>query len=135
MLYINSNYIYILISLIRIKTCNMNLILRIIITALLVMIIAHFMPGVSVASFTTSIIVAIVLGLLNIFIKPVLVLLTLPVTLITFGLFLLVINALIIMLCTKIVGGFAVESFWTAVFFSIILSISQSILYGFSKDK
>ena len=113
----------------------MNLILRIIITALLVMVIAHFMPGVSVASFTTSIIVAVVLGLLNIFIKPILVLLTLPVTLLTLGLFLLVINALIIELCTKIVGGFAVNSFWTALLFSIILSISQSILYGLSKDK
>ena len=113
----------------------MNLILRILITAILVVVIAHFMPGVSVASFTTSIIVAVVLALLNIFIKPILVLLTLPVTLLTFGLFLLVINALMILLCTEIVGGFHVASFWTAVFFSIILSISQSIIYGMSNDK
>jgi putative membrane protein len=113
----------------------MNLLIRILITAILVVIIAHFMPGVAVASFTTSLIVAVVLGLLNAFVKPILILLTLPVTLITFGLFLLVINALIILLCTKIVGGFHVESFWTAVFFSIILSISQSMVYGFSKDK
>lgn len=113
----------------------MNLFFRILITAILVIIIAHFMPGVTVANFTTSLIVAVVLGLLNIFVKPVLILFTLPITLITFGLFLLVINALIIMLCTKIVGGFHVDSFWTAVFFSIILSISQSILYKSSKDK
>ncbi len=113
----------------------MNLIIRILITSILVLIIAHFMPGVSVADFSTSIIVAIVLGLLNIFIKPILVILTLPVTIITLGLFLLVINALIILLCTKIVGGFAVDSFLTAIFFSIILSISQSILYQFTKDK
>ncbi|MBS1533585.1 MAG: phage holin family protein [Bacteroidetes bacterium] len=107
----------------------MNQIVRIIITALLVMVIAHFMPGVSVASFTTSLIVALVLGLLNVFVKPLLILFTLPVTIFTFGLFLLVINALIILLCTKIVGGFTVESFWTAVLFSIILSVSQSIVY------
>lgn len=113
----------------------MNLVLRILITAILVVVIAHFMPGVAVASFMTSVIVAVVLALLNAFIKPILILLTLPVTLVTFGLFLLVINALMILLCTKIVGGFHVESFWTAVFFSIILSISQSILYGLSKDK
>lgn len=113
----------------------MNLVIRILITSILVLIIAHFMPGVSVADFSTSIIVAIVLGLLNIFIKPILVILTLPVTIITLGLFLLVINALIILLCTKIVGGFAVDSFLTAIFFSIILSISQSILYQFTKDK
>lgn len=113
----------------------MNLIIRILITSILVLLIAHFMPGVSVADFSTSIIVAIVLGLLNIFIKPILVILTLPVTIITLGLFLLVINALIILLCTKIVGGFAVDSFLTALFFSVILSISQSILYQFTKDK
>ena len=113
----------------------MNVLLRIIITAILVMVIAHFMPGVSVASFTTSIIVAVVLGLLNVFIKPILILLTLPVTLLTFGLFLLVINALMILLCSEIVGGFHVESFWTAILFSIILSISQSILHRLSDNK
>jgi len=113
----------------------MNLIIRILVTAFLVMVIAHFMPGVSVASFTTSVIVAVVLGLLNIFIKPILVLLTLPVTIVTFGLFLLVINALIILLCTKIVGGFAVDGFLTAIFFSIILSILQSILFSLTGGK
>lgn len=113
----------------------MNLIIRILVTAILVVIIAHFMPGVSVASFMTSVIVAVVLGLLNAFIKPILILLTLPVTLLTFGLFLLVINALMILLCSEIVGGFHVESFWIAVLFSIILSISQSLIYGMSKEK
>jgi putative membrane protein len=113
----------------------MNLFLRILITAILVVIIAYFMPGVSVDSFTTSLIVAVVLGLLNLFVKPILILFTLPVTLVTFGLFLLVINAVIILLCTKIVGGFQVETFWTAIFFSIILSISQSILHKVFTDK
>jgi putative membrane protein len=88
------------------------------------------MPGVHVAGFTTALIVAVVLGLLNIFIKPILVILTLPVTILTLGLFLLVINALIILLCTNIVGGFSVDSFWTAFLFSIILSLSQSIMNG-----
>ena len=108
----------------------MNLLLRILITSGLVLLIAHFMPGVRVASFTTALIVAIVLGLLNIFIKPILVILTLPVTILTLGLFLLVINALMILLCTKIVGGFSVDTFWTALIFSIILSVLQSIMNG-----
>ena len=108
----------------------MNIILRILVTAFLVMVIAHFMPGVTVASFTTSVIVAIVLALLNLFIKPILVLLTLPVTILTLGLFLLVINALIILLCTKIVGGFAVDGVLTALFFSIILSLLQSVMFS-----
>lgn len=112
----------------------MNLLLRILITGGLVLLIAHFMPGVHVASFTTALIVAIVLGLLNIFIKPILVILTLPVTIVTLGLFLLVINALIILLCTNIVGGFSVDSFWTALIFSIILSLLQSIMNGILGD-
>ena len=112
----------------------MGLLLRIIVTALLVMAIAHFMPGVHVSGFVTSLIVAIVLGLLNVFIKPIIVIFTLPVTLITFGLFLLVINAIIILICTKIVGGFSVDSFWVALLFSIILSICQSIVYSLAGE-
>ncbi|MFE3866821.1 phage holin family protein [Flavobacterium sp. LS2P90] len=108
----------------------MNLLIRILVTSGLVLLIAHFMPGVHVAGFTTALIVAVVLGLLNIFIKPILVILTLPVTIVTLGLFLLVINALIILLCTNIVGGFHVDSFWTALIFSIVLSILQSIMNG-----
>ncbi|HEX9152562.1 phage holin family protein [Flavobacterium sp. ZS1P14] len=108
----------------------MNLLIRILVTAGLVLLIAHFMPGVHVAGFTTALIVAVVLGLLNIFIKPILVILTLPVTILTLGLFLLVINALIILLCTNIVGGFHVDSFWTALIFSIVLSLLQSIMNG-----
>ncbi|HMI08677.1 MAG TPA: phage holin family protein [Flavobacterium sp.] len=113
----------------------MNLIIRILVTAVLVMVIAHFMPGVTVATFGTSVIVAIVLGLLNIFVKPILVLLTLPVTILTLGLFLLVINALIISLCAKIVDGFRIETFLTAVIFSIILSVLQSVLFSLTDEK
>ena len=107
----------------------MNLIIKIVVTAILVMGIAHFMPGIHVAGFATALIVAVVLGFLNIFIKPILVLLTLPATIFTLGLFLLVINAVIILLCANIVGGFRVDSFWTALLFSIILSVLQSIMY------
>ena len=107
----------------------MKLILRILLTAVLVMLISYLMKGVSVDNFITSLIVAIVLGLLNIFIKPILVMLTLPVTVFTLGLFLLFINAALIILCTKIVGGFKVDSLWTAMLFSILLSLLQSIMY------
>ncbi|GGA78288.1 membrane protein [Flavobacterium palustre] len=112
----------------------MKLIIRILTTSILVLLISHFMKGVHVASFSTSIIVAIVLGLLNVFIKPILVLFTLPITFFTLGLFLLVINGLIIILCDNIVGGFDVDSFFTALLFSIILSVSQSIVNLFVKD-
>ena len=113
----------------------MKLIFRVLITAILVLLLSHFMKGVHVASFTTSLFVAIVLGLLNIFIKPILVLFTLPITFFTLGLFLLVINALIIILCSNIVGGFVVDSFFTALLFSILLSVSQSLVNAVLKDK
>lgn len=107
----------------------MKLLVRILITSALVLLISHFMTGVHLAGFTTALIVAVVLGLLNIFIKPIIVILTLPVTIFTLGLFLLAINAIIILLCDAIVGGFGVDSFLTALIFSIILSISQSIMF------
>ncbi|MCM0664747.1 MULTISPECIES: phage holin family protein [Flavobacterium] len=112
----------------------MKLLLRLLVTAALVLLLSNILTGVDVKSFGTAVIVAVVLGLLNIFIKPILVLLTLPVTFVTLGLFLLVINALIILLCTKIVGGFVVDTFWTALIFSIILSILQSLTYKILGD-
>jgi putative membrane protein len=93
------------------------------------MAISYLMKGVVVDEFTTALTVAIVLGLLNFFVKPVLVLFTFPVTVFTLGLFLLVINAIIILLCDHFVDGFDVNGFWTALFFSIILSLSQSLVY------
>lgn len=107
----------------------MKLLLRILITSILVMVISYLMKGVVVDEFSTALIVAIVLGLLNFFVKPVLVLFTLPVTVFTLGLFLLVINAIIILMCDHFVDGFDVNGFWTALFFSIILSLSQSLVY------
>ncbi|CAH0336972.1 hypothetical protein FVB9288_02708 [Flavobacterium sp. CECT 9288] len=108
----------------------MNLLLKIIITSIIVLVLANFLPGVYVNGFTTALVVAVVLGLLNIFIKPILVLLTLPVTVLTLGLFLLIINALMIVLCSKLVDGFRIDTFLTAVIFSVLLSVSQSIMNG-----
>ncbi|MGC4041308.1 MAG: phage holin family protein [Flavobacterium sp.] len=107
----------------------MKLLIRIFITALLVMGIAYLMKGVIVDEFTTALTVAIVLGLLNFFVKPILVLFTLPITMFTFGLFMLVINACMILLCDYFIDGFEIKSFWTAMLFSVILSISQSIVF------
>ncbi|KDN56873.1 phage holin family protein [Flavobacterium seoulense] len=113
----------------------MKLIIKVLVSAILVLLISHFMKGVHVASFTTALFVAIVLGLLNLFVKPILVLFTLPITFFTLGLFLLVINGLIIILCSNIVGGFTVDNFFTALLFSIILSVSQSLANLFLSKK
>ena len=112
----------------------MKLLFRILITAILVLVIAKIMKGVIVDEFTTALTVAIVLGLLNFFVKPILVLFTLPVTIFTLGLFLLVINAVMIILCDHFVEGFQGSSFWTAMLFSIILSLSQSLVYQITGD-
>lgn len=109
----------------------MNFILKIVLTAVAVLVIAHFLPGVSVVNFTNAVIVAVVLALLRVTIKPLLIILTLPVTIVTLGLFLLVINALIILLADNLIDGFNVSGFWVALIFSLILSVFESILYSF----
>ena len=114
----------------------MKLILRILITAFIVVALANLLPGVAVRNYLTGIFIAIVLGIMNILVKPILILFTLPVTIITFGLFLLVINALIILMVTGLVTGFYVDGFWWALLFSLLLSFCQSILFkAFEKSK
>lgn len=113
----------------------MNTLFRILLTAIVVLVLANFLPGVHVIDFTTAIIVAAVLGLLNAIVKPVFIILTLPITIVTFGLFLLVINASIILLADKFIPGFDVNSFWTALLFSILLSIAQSFLNSSLKEE
>lgn len=113
----------------------MIFLLRILLTAVVVVFLAKFLPGVSVAGYLTAIIVALVLALLNLVVKPILILLTLPVTLLTFGLFLIVINAFIILMADAFVSGFDVSGFWIAVLFSILLSIFQSLLFSLAERK
>jgi putative membrane protein len=108
----------------------MKTIISMLITAGLVLVIPKFLPGVQVAELSIAIMVAVVLSLLNFFVKPILVLLTLPLTIVTLGLFLLAINAIVILICSHLVDGFKVDSFWIAMLFSIILSILQSITYS-----
>jgi putative membrane protein len=107
----------------------MNIILRIIISAVVAFGLSYVLNGVHIQSFITALILAIVLGLLNVIVKPILIILTLPITIFTFGLFLFVINALIILLAAKFVNGFRVDGFWWALLFSLLLSVLTSFLY------
>jgi putative membrane protein len=107
----------------------MNFILRIIITAVVAFGLSYILKGIHIDEFTTALILALVLALLNAFLKPLLIILTLPITILTFGLFLFVINAGIIMLAAKFVDGFRVDGFWWALLFSLLLSILTSLLY------
>lgn len=113
----------------------MKTLINIFFTTVFVLVLAHILPGVSVNGWTTALLVALVLGLLNIFIKPVLVLFTLPATIFTLGLFLLVFNAIIILLCDWLVAGFEVRGFLWALLFSLILSLCQSLVSRLSDRK
>ncbi|MFT4669883.1 MAG: putative membrane protein [Flavobacteriaceae bacterium] len=114
----------------------MKLILRLLLTAVAVLILAYVLPGVEVAGYTSAIIVAVFLALLRLVVRPILVILTLPITIVTLGLFLLFINAIIILFADFFIGGFAVRNIWWALLFSLLLSFLQSVLYSFlKKDK
>ena len=106
----------------------MKLLLRLIISTLAVMVAANLVPGVVVASTGTAIIVAIVLGILNTFLKPILQILALPITILTLGLFYFVVNVFIIYLAASLVDGFGVEGFISALLFGLVMSIVSAIL-------
>jgi putative membrane protein len=98
------------------------------VSALAVFIVARILPGVKVDDYLSALMVAVVLAFLNTIVKPVLTVLTIPITVVTLGLFLLAINAFIIIFAEKLVKGFHVDGFWTAMLFSLILSLCSGIL-------
>ncbi len=119
----------------------MKFIVKLLVSTFAVLITAYFLSGVTIGNnqfyvgdsvelnhFTTALMVAIVLAFLNTIVKPILTLLSLPITFFTLGLFLLVINAFIILFANKLVDGFTVNGFWTALWFSLILWVVNSIL-------
>ncbi len=105
----------------------MNFLVRLIISTLAVLVTAYILPGVHVENFMTAVIVAIVLGALNTFVKPLLIFFSLPAVIFTFGLFLIVINTFMILLTDKLVDGFSVDGFWKAFLFSIVLWLVTGI--------
>lgn len=105
----------------------MNWFLKLILRTILVIFIAYILPGAEIGSFWSALGVAVVLALLNTFLKPLLIIITIPFTLLTFGLFLLVINAGIIMLADAMISGFMVDGFWWALLFSLVLSFISSL--------
>jgi putative membrane protein len=106
----------------------MKLITRWLLLAAALLLVAHLYPGVAVASFGAAMIAALVLGLLNTLVRPLLVLLTLPVTLLTLGLFLFVINALMFWAAAAVLAGFAVSGFPAALIGSLIYSACGMVI-------
>jgi putative membrane protein len=110
----------------------LSILLSILISSVAVFVTASILPGVHVDSFGTAIVAAIVLGLINTFIRPILLLLTLPINILTLGLFTLVIIALLVMLASALVPGFKVDGFWWALAFGLVLWIVNSFLHSLS---
>lgn len=106
----------------------MRLIFHWILAAVAIGIAAYIIPGVSV-TFVGAFVLAVVLGILHTFIKPFITLLTLPITILTLGLFSLVVNALFVLLAARIVPGFTVGGFWSAFFFALVLSLVNAFFH------
>lgn len=107
----------------------MDLIIKLLVNALAVFALGYVLKGVQVRSFGSALLVAIVLALLNAFVRPIIIFLTIPLTILTFGLFLLVINALIVMIVDAIMDGLKVENFWWALIFSVLMSLLNLIFF------
>ena len=105
----------------------MTLLLRILWNALGLLLIAEFVPGIIVSDFYSALIAAVILGILNAVVRPVLVLLTLPITILTLGLFTLVINAVLFIFAASFIEGFSVESFWYALLGSLLMSLISTL--------
>lgn len=114
----------------------MGFIIKVLVTALAVWVAALILPGVHLMNDArTIIVVALVLALLNAIVKPVLIILTIPVTIITLGLFLLIINALMVIWTSKLVDGFKVDGWLTALLFSLLVSFVSYILNSIARDR
>lgn len=106
----------------------MQFLIKILVSALAIYLVALIMPHVQIDDQLTVVLVALVLAFLDAIVKPLLTLLTIPITVFTFGFFLLAINAFIVIIATRLVPGFHIDGFWWALWFSIVLSITNGFL-------
>jgi putative membrane protein len=107
----------------------MWLLLHWLLNTVALLVVAHVVPGISVRGWTTALVAAVVLGLVNAVIRPILVLLTLPVTILTLGFFLLVINGLLFWAVSGLMSGFEVRGFWTGVLGALVYSVLTWLLW------
>lgn len=112
----------------------MGLLISLLLNTLALIITAYIVPGIKVDAFTSALLAAVVLGIINTFIKPILVLLTLPLTIITLGLFIFIVNAIVLRITTLFVPGFMVDGWLPAILGAIVLSIASTILSTLVKD-
>ncbi len=112
----------------------MNFIVSILLNAVVLLVTATLVSGFEVTSFLPAVLGAIVLGLINTLIRPIFVILTFPITVVTFGLFLFVINALMLKFAAGLVPGFQIIGLWPAILGALLISLLNWLLLGFHKD-
>jgi putative membrane protein len=111
----------------------MRILVKLLVNAFAVMVAAYLLPGVRVAGYFDALVVAVVLGILNTVVRPTLHFLALPITIVTLGLFSLVINALVVLMGDYLIPGFSVDGFWWALGFSLVLSLVSSFLNSLAR--
>jgi putative membrane protein len=105
----------------------MKLVAKLLLTTLTLLIVATYVPGIEVDGFYPALIAAIIIGLLNLFVRPILIILTLPITLLTLGLFIVIINATLFWFAASFIAGFSVDTFWLALLGSLIVSAVSTL--------
>jgi len=113
----------------------MGFLVRVLVNTVAIYLVAAIVPGISVSGLLTALGAGLVLGLINAIVRPVLILLTLPVTLVTLGLFLVVLNAFCLWLTAQLVRGFEVHGVWPALFGTLLISVVSWLLNAFVSDR
>jgi putative membrane protein len=112
----------------------MNFIIKLFVTAAVAFGLAHLLKGIHIDTYWTALVFSLVLAIANIIVRPILVILTIPLTIITLGLFLFIITALMVLLASKLVDGIHIDGFWWALLFGLILSVVSSLLFSGKSD-
>ena len=107
----------------------MNFIIKLIVTAAVAFALSHVLKGIHIDTYWTALVFALVLAAANVIVKPLLILLTIPLTIVSLGLFLFIINALMVLLAARLVNGISIDGFWWALLFGLLLSIASSLLF------
>ena len=103
------------------------------INTLSIFAVSYILTGIHVDSIMTALVLAVIMAVLNITVKPLLVIITIPLTLLTFGLFLLVVNVLVLYVAEMLIGGFSIDGFWWALLFSVLVTFVNGVLFGLEK--
>ena len=115
-------------------TSTSSIIRNLVVNTLSIFAVSYVLSGVHVYSFLTALLVAVVMSVLNVTLKPLLILITIPLTFVTFGLFLFVINVFALYAAASLIDGFAIEGFWWAILFSLLVSLVNSVLFGLGRN-